>query len=54
VWEIRVVVGFDADHGNSVQRSFTVHGDEALAQRRRCSWSRTTSSGGSGHLKSQV
>ena len=36
VWEIRVVVGFDPAHGHSVQRSFTVHGDEAWAQRRRC------------------
>ena len=31
VWEIRVVVGFDPAHGHSVQRSFTVHGDEATA-----------------------
>src|SRR6188472_314215 len=36
VWEIRVVVGFDPAHGHSVQRSFTVHGDEAWARRRRC------------------
>ena len=36
VWEVRVVVGFDAARGHSVQRSFTVHGDEAYAQRRRC------------------
>ena len=35
VWEIRVVVGFDPTHGHSVQRSFTVHGDSAWAQRRR-------------------
>ena len=36
VWEIRVVVGFDPAHRHSVQRSFTVHGDAAWAQRRRC------------------
>ena len=30
------MVGFDPAHGHSVQRSFTVHGDEAWAQRRRC------------------
>ena len=36
MWEIRVVVGFDPAHGHSVQRSFTVHGDEVWAQRRRC------------------
>jgi integrase len=36
VWEIRVVVGFDPAHGHSVQRSFTVHGDEAYALQRRC------------------
>ena len=35
VWEIRVVVGFDAVLGRSVQRSFTVHGDAEYAQRRR-------------------
>lgn len=35
VWEIRVVVGFDAVFGRSVQRSFTVHGDAEYAQRRR-------------------
>lgn len=35
VWEIRVVVGFDAVHGRSVQRSFTVHGDAAFAEQRR-------------------
>jgi hypothetical protein len=35
VWEVRVVVGFDPVRGRSVQRSFTVHGDHALAQRRR-------------------
>jgi hypothetical protein len=31
VWEVRVVVGFDPARGRSVQRSFTVHGDAALA-----------------------
>jgi integrase len=31
VWEIRVVTGFDAGRGRSIQRSFTVHGDAALA-----------------------
>jgi integrase len=36
VWEIRVVVGFDPAQGHSVQRSFTVHGDETWAHRRRC------------------
>jgi integrase len=35
VWEIRVVVGFDQSRGRSVQRSFTVRGDGALAERRR-------------------
>jgi len=35
VWEIRVVVGFDPVGRHSVQRSFTVHGDEDAAQRRR-------------------
>ncbi len=35
VWEIRVVVGFDAGRGRSVQRSFTVHGDAEFAERRR-------------------
>lgn len=35
VWEIRVVVGFDAVHNRSVQRSFTVHGDAAVAEQRR-------------------
>jgi len=29
-------VGFDPAHSHSVQRSFTVHGDAAWAQRRRC------------------
>jgi hypothetical protein len=32
VWEIRVVVGFDPVHARSVQRSFTVHGDEEAAE----------------------
>jgi hypothetical protein len=31
VWEVRVVVGFDPARGRSIQRSFTVHGDAALA-----------------------
>jgi len=35
VWEIRVVVGFDPVHVRSVQRSFTVHGDEEAAEQRR-------------------
>ena len=35
VWEIRVVVAFDPVVARSVQRSFTVHGDEDLAMRRR-------------------
>jgi len=35
VWEIRVVVGFDPVGRHSVQRSFTVHGDEDAAERRR-------------------
>jgi len=35
VWEVRVVVGFDAVHARSVQRSFTVHGNEAVVERRR-------------------
>ena len=35
VWEIRVVVGFDPVHAGSVQRSFTVHGDEEVAEQRR-------------------
>jgi integrase len=35
VWEIRIVVGFDPVRGRSVQRSFTVRGDEAAAQARR-------------------
>ncbi|HSH61654.1 MAG TPA: hypothetical protein VK988_18800 [Acidimicrobiales bacterium] len=32
VWEIRVVVGFDAVRGRSVQRSFTVHGNEDFVE----------------------
>jgi hypothetical protein len=28
---VRVVVGFDPGRGRSIQRSFTVHGDAALA-----------------------
>jgi integrase len=35
VWEIRVVVGFDAVHSRSVQRSFTVRGDGVFAEKRR-------------------
>ena len=35
VWEILVVVGFDMVHGRSVQRSFTVRGDVAVAEVRR-------------------
>jgi len=35
VWEIRVVVGFDSVRGRSVQRSFTVRGDQQLDARRR-------------------
>jgi hypothetical protein len=35
VWEVRIVVGFDAVRGRSVQRSFTVHGDADFAERRR-------------------
>lgn len=35
VREIRVVVGFDPVHARSVQRSFTVHGDDEIAERRR-------------------
>jgi hypothetical protein len=35
VWEVRVVVGFDPVVGRSVQRSFTVRGDAALAEQRR-------------------
>jgi len=35
VWEIRVVVGFDPVHSRSVQRSFTVHGDNEAAEQLR-------------------
>jgi Phage integrase family len=35
VWGVRVVVGFDPGRGRSIQRSFTVHGDAALAGRAR-------------------
>jgi integrase len=35
VWEIRVVVANDPITGRSVQRSFTVHGDTAVADARR-------------------
>jgi integrase len=35
VWEIRVVVGFDPVHARSVQRSFTIHGDEQVAEQRK-------------------
>jgi hypothetical protein len=35
VWEVRVVVGFDPGSGRSIQRSFTVHGDAALAGKAR-------------------
>lgn len=35
VWEIRVVVGFDAVRVRSVQRSFTVRGGAAFAEQRR-------------------
>ena len=35
VWEVRVVVGFDPARGRSIQRSFTVRGDAALAGRAR-------------------
>jgi hypothetical protein len=35
VWEVRVVVGFDPARGRSIQRSFTVHGDAALARQAR-------------------
>jgi hypothetical protein len=31
VWEVRVVAGFGPARGRSIQRSFTVHGDAALA-----------------------
>jgi hypothetical protein len=35
VWEVRVAVGFDPVRARSVQRSFTVHGDEESVRRRR-------------------
>jgi integrase len=35
VWEVRVVVGFDPGRSRSIQRSFTVRGDAALAARAR-------------------
>jgi integrase len=35
VWEVRVVVGFDPGRARSIQRSFTVHGDAALAGKAR-------------------
>ena len=35
VWEVRVVVGFDPARARSIQRSFTVHGDAALAGKAR-------------------
>jgi hypothetical protein len=35
VWEVRVVVGSGPARGRSIQRSFTVHGDAALAGRAR-------------------
>ena len=35
VWEVRVVVGFDAGRNRSIQKSFTVYGDHAAAARRR-------------------
>jgi hypothetical protein len=35
VWEVRVVVGFDPRRSRSIQRSFTVRGDAALAARAR-------------------
>jgi hypothetical protein len=35
VWEIRIVVGHDTITGRSIQRSFTVHGDVAAAEKRR-------------------
>jgi hypothetical protein len=35
VWEVRVVVGFDPAHARSIQRSFTVYGDAALAGKAR-------------------
>jgi integrase len=35
VWEVRVVIGFDPARSRSIQRSFTVHGDAALAEKAR-------------------
>ena len=35
MWEVRVVVGFDPARARSIQRSFTVHGDAALAGKAR-------------------
>ena len=35
VWEIRVVVANDQFTGQSVQRSFTIHGDLTVAQQQR-------------------
>ena len=35
VWEVRVVVGSGPARGRSIQRSFTVHGDAALAGKAR-------------------
>jgi hypothetical protein len=35
VWEVRVVVGFDAARHRSVQKSFAVYGDRAVVARRR-------------------
>ena len=35
MWKVRVVVGFDAARARSIQRSFTVHGNAALAGKAR-------------------
>lgn len=35
VWEVRIVVAFDAQRGRSVQKSFTVYGDPVAVARRR-------------------
>ncbi|HYB14346.1 MAG TPA: hypothetical protein VEF71_02590 [Streptosporangiaceae bacterium] len=35
MWEVRVVAGSGPARGRSIQRSFTVHGDAALAGRAR-------------------
>jgi hypothetical protein len=35
VWEVRVVVGFDPGRARSIQRSFAVRGDAALAAQAR-------------------